>query len=88
MSAAFGVAWVLCFSTGSPEAQMLLPHAPAALLLPGCLGVLVVLLPCVLGSQLLLLLLVPRDLGTCRQPPFCGPGVWGAATGGGSQVLM
>ena len=42
---------------GSPFAWMLLPHRPSTLLLPGCLAVLAVPLPGLLGSWVLLLLL-------------------------------
>ena len=45
------VTWVSCSSTGSLWARMLLSQAPPVLLFPGCLGMLVVPLPGVLGSQ-------------------------------------
>ena len=49
-SAASGVTCILCSSTGSHWAQMLLSHAPPVLLYLGCLWLLVTSLPEVLGS--------------------------------------
>ena len=77
------VIWVSCSSSGSPQARVLLSHAPPVLLFPGCLGVLVSLLPGVLGSQMSLLLVGawgPRDLYTA--PVAGGASIEVSAIGG------
>ena len=56
-------------NVGSLQTRVLLPHAPHVLLLPGCLGVLVALLPEALGTQVLLSLPGAQGL-------VCSPHCW------------
>ena len=79
----WGCLGLVLLSMGFPWAWILLPCAPLVLLLLGCLGVLVALLPGALGSRVLLLLpgaWGPR--GLYAAPAAVRAGIGGAATGG------
>ena len=87
-----GLVFLHWLPAGSPWGWMLLPHVPPALLLLGCLGVLVAPVPGVLGSGVSLLLPRAQGPGDLYAAPAVGrAGVRGATTGGwvtGSAVVL